>query len=97
MRVRSSQTALRTRKFDASVGLSYSPYVYSRVVSVEWTVSSMLRDMARRARDSAHLHEIHGGEEAEVKKWSDLAARWEWRAVELAAKQATPINSSRSG
>jgi acyl-CoA synthetase (AMP-forming)/AMP-acid ligase II len=63
---------------------------YSLLVHApEWTVSSVLRDMAHRARDSAHLHEVHGGEEAEVEKWSKLAARWEKRAAELAKIRAT--------
>lgn len=59
-----------------------------RVINVEWTVSSMLLHMAHRARDSAHLHEIHGGEEAEVEKWSNLAAVWEERAAKLAKMPA---------
>lgn len=39
--------------------------------------------MARRARDSAHLHDIHGGEQIEVDKWSNLAEIWEKRAAML--------------
>ena len=53
------------------------------MTSRSWTVPSVLRDMARRARDSAHLHDIHGGEQIEVDKWSNLAEIWEKRAAML--------------
>jgi hypothetical protein len=48
------------------------------------TIETLL-DMAKHARDSAALHEVHGGEQPEVDHWRGLAARWEDRVIGLAA------------
>lgn len=51
------------------------------------TAIENLRDMARHARDSAHLHDLHGGEDAEVERWTRLAGIWESRALALESTQ----------
>lgn len=51
-----------------------------------------LRDMSKHARDSAHLHEMHGGEDSEVEHWTLLADLWEARADELSRFRETTQN-----
>jgi hypothetical protein len=48
-----------------------------------WTVPSLLKVMAKVARDSAYLHEAHG-EPEEAARWASLADMWEVRACNLA-------------